>query len=54
MKYISESDFSVTESYSQSWQYIREGLHSLERHTNFGLCFQEEAIDSEDRPSSEK
>lgn len=53
MKYISESDFSVAGSYPQSWQFIREGLHSLERHTNFGLCFQEEAVDSEDKPNSE-
>lgn len=39
INYISNSDFSVVDSYPQSWQYIREGLHSLERHTNFGLCF---------------
>lgn len=53
MKYISESDFSVAGSYPQSWQYIREGLRSLERHTNFGLCFQEEAVDSKSKPDSE-
>ncbi len=47
MKYISESDFSVVGSYSQSWQYIREKLHSLERHTNFGLCFNTETYSSE-------
>ena len=40
IKLISESDFSVMDSYPKSWQFIREGLHSLERHTNFGLCFQ--------------
>ena len=45
MKYISESDFSVVGSYPQSWQYISEGLHSLERHTTFGLCFQTEVVD---------
>ena len=39
INYISNSDFSVVDSYPQSWQYIRAGLHSLERHTNFGLCF---------------
>ena len=39
INYISNSDFSVVDSYPQSWQYIREGLRSLERHTNFGLCF---------------
>lgn len=54
MKYISESDFSVSGSYLQSWQYIREGLHSLERHTNFGFCFQTESVDSDDKPSTEK
>ena len=53
-KYISESDFSVAESYPRSWQYIREGLRSLERHTNFGLCFEEEPVDLEDRPRLEK
>ena len=53
MKYIGESDFSVAGSYPQSWQYIREGLRSLERHTNFGLCFQEENVDSEGKPGSE-
>lgn len=53
MKFISESDFSVAGSYPQSWQYIREGLHSLERHTNFGLCFHEETVDPEDKPGSE-
>lgn len=53
MKFISESDFSVAESYPQSWQFIRQGLHSLERHTNFGLCFQEETVDSENKSSSE-
>ena len=54
MKLISESDFSVAGNYPQSWQYIREGLHSLERNTNLGLCFQEEAIDSEDKPNPEE
>ena len=53
MKLISESDFSVAGNYPQSWQYIREGLHSLERHTNFGLCFQEEVVDPESKPGSE-
>ncbi len=42
INYISESEFSVVDNYPQSWQYIREGLHSLERHTNFGLCFEAE------------
>lgn len=43
LKFITESDFSVMDDYPQSWQFIREGLHSLERHTNIGLCFAEAA-----------
>ena len=42
IKYVSDSEFSVSDNYTQSWQYIREGLHSLERHTNLGLCFKSE------------
>lgn len=49
IQFISKSDFSVVGSYLQSWQYIREGLHSLERHTNFGLCFQPEVADLGDK-----
>ena len=45
--YISESAFSLTEGYKESWNYIKDGLHSLERHTNFGLCFQELVNDKE-------
>lgn len=40
LDYIGKSDFSVTGDYHQSWRYIREELHSLERHTNLGICFQ--------------
>ncbi len=52
IKYICESEFSVLNSYPESWQYIREGLHSLERHTNFGLCFKTETNDSENTSDS--
>ena len=39
LKYIKESDFAVGPDYKESWDYITEGLHSLERHTNLGMCF---------------
>lgn len=39
LQFISQSDFSVMGEYLESWQYIRQELHSLERHTNLGLCF---------------
>jgi len=41
IKYISNSDFSVSKDFEESWKYIKEELHSLERHTNFGICFKE-------------
>ncbi len=43
IKYIKESDFSTGSDYKESWDYITKDLHSLERHTNLGLCFNESA-----------
>ncbi len=40
LDFISNSDFSVKLDYKESWKYIKEKLHSLERHTNLGLCFE--------------
>lgn len=40
LEFISNSEFSVAGNYKASWEFIRQGLHSLERHTNFGLCFE--------------
>ncbi|MBQ3182181.1 MAG: hypothetical protein IJB57_00795 [Clostridia bacterium] len=40
ISFITESDFSVMNGYTESWDYIKQDLHSLERHTNFGLCFE--------------
>lgn len=39
IKFITQSRFSVLQNYPESWQFIREELHSLERYTNLGLCF---------------
>lgn len=41
LSFISDSEFSVCQDYKQSWEYIREGKHSLERYTNLGICFKE-------------
>ena len=35
--YIKHSDFSVSTEYAESWRFIRQGMHSLERHTNLGI-----------------
>ena len=37
--FICNSAFSVRLAYKESWEYIRQGLRSLERHSNLGLCF---------------
>ena len=39
LSFISQSNFSVKMPYKESWQFIKQGLHSLERHTNFWICF---------------
>lgn len=41
IEYITDSEFSVLEDFKESWKFIKEELHSLERHTNFGICFKE-------------
>lgn len=39
--FIANSDFSVMTDYKNSWSFIKQHLHSLERHTNLGLCFKD-------------
>lgn len=39
LEFINESDFSVVSDYQESWEYITKEQHSLERHTNLGICF---------------
>ena len=39
LSFISDSDFSRMEGYQESWSFIKKDCHSLERFTNFGLCF---------------
>lgn len=41
LQFLCESDFSVNTSYRESWDFIKEGLHSLERYSNLGLCFKD-------------
>lgn len=39
IKFISESIFSQCTDYKESWDYIKQDNHSLERNSNLGLCF---------------
>lgn len=35
--FMKESSFSVCDNYRGSWAFIKTGLHSLERYSNFGI-----------------
>nr|DAW19898.1 MAG TPA: protein of unknown function (DUF4276) [Caudoviricetes sp.] len=39
--FMCESSFSVCDDYRSSWNFIKIGTHSLERHSNFGIAFSE-------------
>ncbi len=39
LRFISDSDFSRIDGYKESWNFIRQEYHSLERYTNLGICF---------------
>ena len=46
--FVRSSDFAVINGYLPSWSFIKQDLHSLERHTNIGLCFGEEILPAKD------
>lgn len=43
LRFICESDFSVIYEYRESWEFIKQGKNSLNRHTNLGLYFLKES-----------
>lgn len=43
LEFICGSDFAVLDGYKESWEYIKKERHSLERHTNLGLCFSQQS-----------
>lgn len=45
VKFICESNFSVAGEYLDTWRFIKEEKHSLERYTNFGICLPEKESD---------
>lgn len=40
LEYMCESDFARATAYEASWDFIKQGLHSLERYSNFCLCLE--------------
>jgi len=39
VNFISDPAIAVIGEYKDSWAFIRDGLNSLQRHTNLALCF---------------
>lgn len=42
LRYVNNSEFSVMMGYKESWDFIKQGMHSLERHTNLGIGLKKE------------
>ena len=42
MDFMCESMFSVKGDFKQSWEFIEEDMHSIERYTNLPICLEEE------------
>ncbi len=38
ISFIADSEFSVSGDYLETWEFIKQEKHSLERHTNIGIC----------------
>ena len=41
ISFFSDSSFAVLSSYSESWDFIKKGVNSLNRYSNFGICLSE-------------
>lgn len=42
MDYVCKSPFSVRGEFKESWDFIEEGMRSIERYTNLPICIEEE------------
>jgi hypothetical protein len=42
VNFICDSYFSVNGDYKESWAHIEDGMNSIERYTNLGICIMEE------------
>ena len=40
LTFICDSEFSVKGDYRESWSFIQDGLHSLERYSNLCICLE--------------
>ena len=47
MNYMCESDFSVKGDFKDSWEFIEQDMHSIERYTNLPICLESEMQEKE-------
>ena len=43
VRFIADPAVAVPGDYGETWDYIRQGLNSLQRHSNLHLCFRRES-----------
>lgn len=48
VNFICNSDFSVKGNYQETWAYIEDGLNSINRYTNLGICIMEGLTDPQE------
>lgn len=44
LKFMCHSSFSIKGDYKESWEFIGKDMHSIERHTNFPICLEQELL----------
>ena len=47
MDFMCNSSFSVKGHFKESWEFIEEDMHSIERYTNLPICLEEEVAAKE-------
>lgn len=52
--FMCDSSFSVKGDFKESWKFIEEGMHSIERYTNLPICLKDEVavteVEADKRP----
>lgn len=52
LSFMCESSFSVKGDFKESWEFIEEDMHSIERYTNLPICLEEERLETISNESS--
>lgn len=49
LNFMCESSFSVKGDFKDSWNFIEDGMHSIERYTNLPICLEVEVVMVEEK-----